>query len=133
MIENLGKRAALARSGGLSDLADQVSTAGTSSDSKQRNPAAVAFVRESILRQDSEGYARTCEALAAGYPADLQRITCPVLLITGADDTSTPPSLAQEMAGKLAKARTVVLPRCGHWLTVEQPEGVNAELRRMAV
>ena len=130
VVENLKKRAALARSGGLSEIADQVSTAGTSSDSKQRNPAAVAFVRESILRQDAEGYARTCEALAAGYPADLQRISCPVLLITGSDDTSTPPSLAQELAGKLAKARTVVLPRCGHWLTVEQPDEVNRELRR---
>ncbi len=100
MTANLGKRAAMARCGGLSDIADQVSSAGTSSDSKQRNPTAVAFVRESILRQDAEGYARTCEALAAGYPADLARITCPVLLITGADDTSTPPSLAQEIAGK---------------------------------
>ena len=37
-------------------------------------PAAVAFVRESLMRQNPEGYARTCEALADGrggrYAAD---------------------------------------------------------------
>ena len=128
--ENLRKRAALARSGGMSEIADQVSSAGTSSESKQRNPASVAFARESVLRQAAEGYARTCEALADGYPADLARISAPVLFVTGSDDASTPPSLAQEMAGRLARARVAIVPRCGHWLTLEKPDEVNAELRR---
>jgi len=130
MTENLRKRAALARSGGMSDISDQICTGATSSETKQRNAAAVAFVRESILRQDAEGYARTCEALAEGYPADVARIACPVLFVTGADDTSTPPSLAQDLSSKISKSRIVVVPRCGHWLTVEKPEAVNSELRR---
>ena len=130
MTESLRMRAALARAGGMSEIADQVSITGTSSESKQRNPAAVAFARESVLRQDPEGYARTCEALAEGYPADLQRISAPVLFVTGSDDASTPPSLAQEMAGRLAKARVAIVPRCGHWLTLEKPDEVNAGIRR---
>jgi 3-oxoadipate enol-lactonase len=126
----LKARAALARNGGMSDIADTVSTAGTSADTKQRNPAAIAFVRETILRQNPEGYARTCEALADGYAADTARISCPVLIITGADDASTPPSMAQELAKSLPKSRVVLLPRCGHWPTVERAEEVNAEIRR---
>jgi 3-oxoadipate enol-lactonase len=126
----LKARAALARAGGMSDIADTVASAGTSSDTRQRNPAAVAFVRETILRQDPEGYARTCEALADGYPADTARIQCPVLLMTGSDDASTPPSLAQELSAKLTKSRAVILPRCGHWPTVERPDEVNTELKR---
>jgi len=133
MSENLRKRAALARSGGMSDIADQICAGATSSETKQRNISAVAFVRESILRQDAEGYARTCEALAEGYPADVARIACPVLLVTGSDDTSTPISLAQELSARLTRmtrSKVVTLPRCGHWLTVERPEEVNSELRR---
>jgi len=114
----------------MSDIADQICTSATSSETRQRNIAAVAFVRESILRQDAEGYARTCEALADGYPADVSRIACPALLVTGSDDTSTPPSLAQELSARMPRSRVVTVPRCGHWLTVEKPEEVNSELRR---
>ena len=133
LTEDLRKRATLARSGGMSNIADAVSARGTSNETQQRNPAAVAFVRESILRQDPEGYARTCEAMAEGYPADVARIACPVLFVTGAHDASTPPSFAHELGARIAKSRVVVLPSCGHWLTVERADGVNAELRRIVV
>ena len=126
----LRKRAALARTGAMSEIADTVAAASTSSETKQRNPAAFAFVRESILRQDREGYARTCEVVAIARAADLSHISCPVLLVTGSDDTSTPPSRAQEIAAAIKHARTIVLPRCGHWATIERPEEANAEIRR---
>jgi 3-oxoadipate enol-lactonase len=128
--ENIRRRAATARGGGMSEVADQVAQGGTSSDTKTKNPAAVAFVRESILRQDPEGYARTCEALAEAHAADLSRIRCPALLISGDEDAVAPPSMARSIAAAIAGAKTVVLPRCGHWIMLERPEEVNAEVKR---
>ena len=45
----------------------------------RHNPAAVAFVRESILRQPPEGYARNCEALAKAQAVDGRSDPAPAL------------------------------------------------------
>ena len=127
--EALRKRAAAARAGGLADIADQVMQGGTSRATQQLKAAAAAFVRESILRQSSEGYARTCEALASAHAADHRAIRCPVLLITGEEDATAPPSVARMLADRIAGARVKILPRCGHWPTAECPDEVNAEIR----
>jgi 3-oxoadipate enol-lactonase len=124
--EALRQRAAAARSGGLAEIADQIVQG---SLSKERYPAAAAFVRESIMRQAPEGYARTCEALASSRAADHREIRCPVLLITGEEDAIAPPSVARMLADRVVDARVKILPRCGHWPTVERPDEVNAEIR----
>lgn len=124
------QRAQKARGGGLPEIADAIVENGLSSDARARNPAVAAFVRETIMRQNAEGYARTCEALAGANAANHQRIRCPALIINGEDDTVASPSVARELAERIAGARAIVLPRCGHWATVEKPEEVNAELRR---
>jgi pimeloyl-ACP methyl ester carboxylesterase len=55
----LGSRARMARSGGMSDIADQIVAGALSAHTRENSPAAVAFVRESITRQDPESYAMT--------------------------------------------------------------------------
>ena len=50
------------------------------------------------MRQDAEGYAGNCEALAAAQPADIGRIACPTLLVTGEEDGVAPPSNVRAMA-----------------------------------
>jgi 3-oxoadipate enol-lactonase len=127
--EALRRRAAAARSVGLVGIADQIVQGGMSPEVRERNPAAAAFVRESILRQTPEGYARTCEAVAAARAADHREVRCPVLLITGEDDATAPPSVARMLADRIAGAQVKILPRCGHWSTVERPAEVNAEIR----
>jgi pimeloyl-ACP methyl ester carboxylesterase len=128
--EALRQRAAAARLGGIARIADQIVQGGISAEVRERNPVAAAFVRESILRQAPEGYARTCEALASARAADHREIRCPVLLITGEEDATAPPSMARMLADRIASARVRILPRCGHWATVERPDEVNAEIRR---
>jgi pimeloyl-ACP methyl ester carboxylesterase len=128
--ETLKKRAETARGGGMADIADAVMSGGTSAETRLRNPAAAAFVRESVLRQSAEGYAQTCEALAGAHAANHSRIQCPVLIINGEEDQTAPPSVARELSAKISGAKAVILPRCGHWPTVEKPEEVNAELKR---
>ena len=63
--ERLRERARLVRQNGMIAVADAVAAAGLSTATKSINPIALAYVRESHLRQDPEGFAQSCEALAA--------------------------------------------------------------------
>ncbi len=60
----------------------------------------------------------------------LPALRCPVLVMCGEDDQLTPPALSREIAALVPGARLVMVPRCGHMLTMEQPDAVNRELRR---
>jgi pimeloyl-ACP methyl ester carboxylesterase len=124
----LGNRAKLARSGGMSDIADQIVANAISAHTRENSPAAVAFVRESITRQDPESYARTCEALAKANAVDARRITAPTLLVTGDADAVNPVGVAQALADKIKGAVLSTIDRCGHWATVEHPRECNQKL-----
>ncbi len=128
--DGLRQRAKAARSAGMTDIADAIVQNAMAADSRSRHPIAAAFVRETIMRQCPEGYARTCEALAEANAANHQRIHCPALIINGEDDGVATPSTARELAERIAGAKAVILPRCGHWATIERPDEINAELRR---
>lgn len=58
----------------------------------------------------------------------LAALRCPALVLCGDSDQLTPPECSQEIAALLPNARLVMLERCGHMLTMEQPERVNALL-----
>jgi pimeloyl-ACP methyl ester carboxylesterase len=81
------------------------------------------------MRQNPEGYARSCEALAAAEPADVRQIGCPTLLVTGDEDSVAPPSGARLLAERIDGARLSVLNRCGHWTTVERAAECTAALK----
>lgn len=85
-------------------------------------PLAVAFLRESHMRQDSEGFAQSCEALAEAEGADLRLIRCPALIATGDEDGVAPPSAARALAEKLRGAKLKIFERCGHWTPLERPK-----------
>lgn len=115
-------RAAAARTQGMAGIADQICTNTLSARSRDTSPAAVAFVRESILRQPPEGYARNCEALAKAQAIDGRRIKAPVLVVAGDADPVAPVSMAHKLIDGIAGAHLSVLDRCGHWITLEQPQ-----------
>lgn len=125
------QRAAKAREGvaGLHEIVNQLAQVAVSSETRQHHPLGVAYVRESLMRQEPEAYARSCEALAGAEPAAVDRIACPVLLVTGDEDGVAPPQNVRAMAEKIAGARVLVLPRCGHWTPVERPEDCQRALR----
>lgn len=58
----------------------------------------------------------------------LPSLRCPTLVMCGEDDQLTPPELSREIASLVPGARLVLLPGCGHMLTMEQPQAVNATL-----
>jgi 3-oxoadipate enol-lactonase len=127
-------RAVKAREGaaGMQEITQALLQAAISADTRQRLPVAVAFVRESLMRQEGEAYARSCEALAGAQAAAVDRIEAPVLLMTGDEDGVAPPQSVRAMADRLhrsASKRVVVLPRCGHWTPIERPDECQRELR----
>jgi pimeloyl-ACP methyl ester carboxylesterase len=115
---------------GMQEVADALLQASISSETRQKRPTAAAFVRESLMRQDPEGYARTCDALAEAQPADPSRVGCPTLLVTGEEDVVAPPQSVRALGTKIAGAQVEVLRGCGHWAPVEKPEDCIALLRR---
>ena len=127
-------RAAKAREGvaGMHEITTGLLSAAVSADTRSRLPVAVAFVRESLMRQDGDSYARSCEALAGAQAAAVEKIEAPVLLVTGDEDGVALPQAVRAMADKLRGAKSmkvVVLPRCGHWTPIERPEECQRELR----
>jgi pimeloyl-ACP methyl ester carboxylesterase len=62
--------------------------------------------------------------------ADLARIGVPTLVLCGREDRSTPLALHEEIAALVPGAELVVIDRCGHLSTLEQPAMVAAAMRR---
>ena len=125
-------RAAKARAEGMQEITETLVQAALSNDTRQRLPLAVAFVRESLMRQSGEAYARSCEALADAQAADVSPCRLPVLLVTGDEDGVAPPQVVRALAERFhnaPSARVVVLPRCGHWTPIERAEECSRELR----
>jgi pimeloyl-ACP methyl ester carboxylesterase len=127
---NIRARAQKVRAEGMQPVADALVQASTSSETKQKRHAAVAFVRESLMAQDPEGYARSCEALAEMQAADTAKIACPALLVTGDEDVVAPPQSVRMMGEKISGSRVEVLRGCGHWTPVEKPDECIALLQK---
>ena len=60
---------------------------------------------------------------------ELAKITVPVLLVWGLNDTITPPPVAHEFARLLPHAELRFLDHCGHAPMMERPAGFNAYLQ----
>jgi 3-oxoadipate enol-lactonase len=121
-------RARLARAGGIGEIADQIIAHALSAHTRENAPAAVAFVRESITRQDPESYAQNCEALSEAKAIAPRRISQPTLLMTGDADSVNPPSVAQALCDRIKGATFSSLDRCGHWATIESPQTSSQRL-----
>ena len=125
----LRERAESARRRGMAGIADAISRASLAEASRETNPVAEAFVRESLMRQSPAGYAAHCLALASAAAADHGAIGCPALLIAGERDPVAPVAMAEALKGRIDGAVLEVLPGTGHWMTMEMPRR-SAELLR---
>jgi 3-oxoadipate enol-lactonase len=86
----------------------------------KNTPAAFIAGTETIERTDLSAYA--------------PRITTPTLLLAGQEDNMTPfkPSPSgvgfHQIQGMMPNAKMVVLPECGHYLVIEQPDLATAAI-----
>lgn len=93
---------------------------------------AVETVLEERMRAigDRRGYVNGARAMA-GINVEplndrLERIRCPVLVVSGANDQFTPRRAADIMLEHLSQGRFEELPNVGHLLTDEDPDAVTA-------
>jgi pimeloyl-ACP methyl ester carboxylesterase len=123
-------RAAVLRDKGTAAVAPGVVANALSEATRRDKPEVAAFVRELVMRQDPEGYARNCEALAAaGDPGPVAR-DLPLLLVTGSDDKVGPPSVSLQLAEAHGSAAVEVIDGIGHWTAVEAaPDVTNLLLK----
>src|SRR5207248_11469248 len=61
-----------------------------------------------------------------GVHHELGRIRSPTLVLVGDEDVATPRAKAERIAGAIASAKLVAIPRAGHPSPVEEPELVTA-------
>jgi len=125
-----GDKARSEGAAGMQAIADALVQSVLATETKAKRHAAVAFVRESLMRQDADGYARTCDALAEAQAADVSRLACPTLLVTGDQDIVAPPQAVRALGERIAGSQIEVLRGCGHWEPVEKPDECIELLRR---
>jgi 3-oxoadipate enol-lactonase len=85
--------------------------------------------RDMLTSTSREGYAQCCEALRDwDATGTLGAIRAPTLVVAGAEDSSTPPSDLERIAGEIPGARLEIVDRARHLVNVEQPEAVTGFL-----
>ena len=124
--EQWAGRAATVRAHGTAAVADAVVARWLTPRYAVAHPDTVAYLREMIAATPAAGYAAACHAIEdMDLRPDLPRITAKTLVIAGADDPSTPPAHAREIAAGIPGARLEILADAAHLATYEQPEAAN--------
>jgi 3-oxoadipate enol-lactonase len=122
------ERAALIRTADQSAVADLVLNGSVSQHTREHQPEVAVLVRELVMRQDPEGYARNVEALGAAADPGPLPAQIPVLIAAGDQDAMTTPEYCQALAGGRDNVTVRQVAGAGHWLPVEAAAAVSALL-----
>lgn len=120
------ERAAGVRSSGTGAIAEGLQGRWLTEDFCRARPETFNEARQMILDAHPEGYAACAEALAGWSSWDyLGKIDVPTLVVGGAQDPSTTPSVLGTLAGAIAGARHVSLDPGAHLVCVERADEVS--------
>jgi 3-oxoadipate enol-lactonase len=90
---------------------------------REKNPEKVARFKSKLLRNSKEGYAACAEVLLRSDVSKIvPGIKNPTLVIAGQHDTSSPISGSEELCIYLENSLMKIIPNCGHYYPLEQPE-----------
>lgn len=85
-------------------------------------PASYQGYYHMLARTSEAGYLGTCASLKdADLRSAIANICVPTLILCGAEDASTPPTLSQEMRDSIKGSRLELIPNAGHLPCIEQP------------
>lgn len=98
---------------------------------RMNDKALVEAIVQMLERKNADIYEMQMLALLGRPDANpvLPTIECPTLLLSGCEDSWSPPSRHEEMAAKIPNSRVVTIPDAGHMAPMEQPEAVAAAMR----
>jgi pimeloyl-ACP methyl ester carboxylesterase len=89
----------------------------------KEHPEAVDTRKQVLLGIDPKGFTAACKILQeTDLVPLLHRLRVPTLVVCGELDQETPPALNKVIVEKVAGAKYVELPGCGHCPPLEQPE-----------
>ncbi len=83
------------------------------------------------LRQSPKDVARGVTVFHTRPSRDLVLSTlhCPVVVVTGADDVAPGPDVSKAQADCAQHGQLHVVPQCGHYVPLEQPNVLNSILQ----
>jgi 3-oxoadipate enol-lactonase len=117
------ERAATVRAQGTASIADAVVGRWFTPAFAAAKPGIVRAYREMLVRTPAEGYAASCEAVAAwDFRDELRTVAVETLVVAGADDSATPVDHSKEIAGGVGSSRIEVLEHAAHLANAERPE-----------
>jgi pimeloyl-ACP methyl ester carboxylesterase len=119
----------LAKTGRFADIPDRLFPVFVHRD-RLGDAALQSVVRAMAEETGPDAFLRQTQAIITRPDARpvLSAISCPTLVLVGANDALTPPKLAEEIASGIGGARLAVIPDCGHLSTLERPDAVNLAL-----
>ncbi len=126
--EVLTGRAALAREGGMREVAEGVAAKGLTDRARAEQPQLVAGFIDAFAANDVDGYAEAALATARGKMVTPGELSCRVLALAGSEDTVTGPSAAAEIAAAAPLGRSGIVEGGSHWCNVELGAAVSAIL-----
>lgn len=123
--ENWTNRAAAVERDGVGSIAAAVVDKWLTPDFAAQQPQLVEHLRAMLSATDAQGYAANCRAVRdSDLRRDIQRITAPTLVISGAGDIPTPPADGRYLADNIPGAKYVEL-YAAHLSNLQQVEGFN--------
>ena len=115
--------------GGMAAVVDATIDRWFTKPGQERIPTDVARVREMILATPPQGFIACAHAIAAmDQRESIRAIDRPTLVVVGAHDPGTPPSVAELIHDRIAGSKLVVLDESAHFCNVEQAGPFNAAL-----
>jgi 3-oxoadipate enol-lactonase len=120
------ERARLAENEGMKILVEK--TFQTTLDSfapsvRVHHPAKIKKFRSMLENHDKNAYAAIARALVnVDHSKRLDEVLCPTLILVGQYDARTPLSDSEMMCMKIPNSFMKIIPDCGHFYPIEQPE-----------
>ncbi|MBL7544547.1 MAG: alpha/beta hydrolase [Bdellovibrionaceae bacterium] len=98
--------------------------------SDEKNEDVKTTVQQMILKNSPEDIMSVIGAMAArrDNTSLLKEVTCPTMVVVGADDKVTSWGVNHSMARRITNCQFAKVPHAGHLVSLEQPEKFNALL-----
>ncbi|MGZ5073161.1 MAG: 3-oxoadipate enol-lactonase, partial [Usitatibacter sp.] len=124
-------RAKAVEEGGMAAITELAMTRYFSEQFRNARADVVERIRARFLATDPAGYIGCCDAIRdLDFTARLGAVRSPTLVIAGAKDAGTPPSMSEAIAKAIPGAKLTVIQGAAHLSAVEKPREFNGLVRR---
>jgi pimeloyl-ACP methyl ester carboxylesterase len=131
--ERLARRAELLERDGIEGTGAAVAAANFSPAVLASNPEIAGLVERALEAQDAIAYAHACRILMTASAEHLvEAVRVPALSISGTDDQYAPPDRVAAFVQRVPGCRRELLPDCGHFPFLEQPDRFAGLVRAFA-